>query len=158
MLELAIVVGGSVIALAVLLIVARWTWLLCVAVVRLFVPARSHHQPGRINLTVVDREAGRGGAWSAPLADGLDWRVAFSYQDGDGRRSAREVVVRAIVGDASGRPDSVEGYCLMRRAPRTFLLKRMDNLVDLTTGEAIDRPAAWLAHALEEGALPGARR
>lgn len=64
------------------------------------------------------------------------WAGYMRYIDAKGQLSARRIVCRAIAG--YGRAETVSGWCCERRAPRTFKIENMQELVCLETGEVLE--------------------
>lgn len=77
------------------------------------------------------------------MVKGLNRAISFSYRDRYGRITSREANVHAIHGDTDWVPIALTARCHLRRAERTFLLDRMSDLVDLSTGEVIESPLEW---------------
>lgn len=68
------------------------------------------------------------------------------YVDAKDDESERRITVRHL--SRQGRELYVGAYCHERQAPRLFRVDRMVTLIDLQTGEVIDRPQAWIEELL----------
>lgn len=82
--------------------------------------------------------------------------VAIRYVDAKGNRSTRRVTVRRIYEKDADL--ALACYCHERRAPRLFLASRIEELIDLSTGEAFDDAPLFLRrHVAFDPAAGGAK-
>lgn len=83
-----------------------------------------------------------------PIDDVLGQAFAMTYIDSKGRRSERRVTIRSVRNTAAGHT-TITGYCHERKAARTFRLDRVEQLVDLATGEVFAEPASVLSGLMD---------
>lgn len=79
------------------------------------------------------------------------WAAFLTYRDSAGQVSERRITCRSISGE--GQPVYFSGYCHERKAPRTFRIDRVVELVDYDTGELVD-PLRRFADLRMHGLLP----
>lgn len=94
-----------------------------------------------------DKDAWEGGFWEASEPRPLKARLQFDYTDGEGNKTSRSVVVREF--DNMLYSGILLGHCEMRNANRTFRFDRIQNCVDLDTGEAISDVRTFLNEKYE---------
>lgn len=74
--------------------------------------------------------------WSIDEPCAVTARLRFEYTDAEGRLSEREVDVREFGRGPNGKT-YILGHCALRKDVRTFRTDRMEDTVDLDTGEVI---------------------
>jgi hypothetical protein len=83
--------------------------------------------------------------WGRSLRPEARLTIGFTYCDADGEVTQRKVKMLSVTGATAGAPEYLHGFCMMRRAERTFRLGRMIDVHLADTGEMLDNPSAWLA-------------
>ncbi len=82
-------------------------------------------------------------------AEGLNADILLHYHGSDGHESDRLVTVRSLTGvvgnDGKLQPDHFTGYCHVKKAPRTFLVRNTLRAAEPDTGELIADLSGWLA-------------
>ena len=82
------------------------------------------------------------------VVEGLAFDVVLTYRARGRRPERRRVSVKTIhLGRTPGKMPTVtaiDGYCHLRRMPRTFKTGQIVELADAETGEVIADPAMWL--------------
>lgn len=68
--------------------------------------------------------------------------LQIAYADRDGAATRRRITIHRVQRHASG-DFAVHAYCHLRREPRMFLASRIEELVDLETGEVYARAADY---------------
>ncbi len=79
------------------------------------------------------------------LAPSLNLNVEIDYPTKEGGFRSRKVKVTRLVGTRDGLPTHMMGTDLMHGGHRTFLVERIQCLIDPSTGEVVDDIAGWLA-------------
>ena len=82
----------------------------------------------------------------AALLDGL--RLEISYEDADGRRTSRLITCKRIVHSDDG--DRLLAFCHTRRNDRTFLMGRIHQAVEHTSGRHVSDIKAFFAPLIEK--------
>ncbi|MFN3891961.1 MAG: hypothetical protein ACK4MV_16320 [Beijerinckiaceae bacterium] len=78
----------------------------------------------------------------------VEVRAEISYVDGAGQRSHRIIRTRSVVPWANDL--AILAYCEMRNAHRTFLMSRITEFIDLSTGEIVSNVARYLRDIYEQ--------
>lgn len=109
-------------------------------------PAKPSSPPSKAAAPRPQPAARRLAERNARDAPGGDERAALflRYRDAEGAATARRITVRQVTRRADG-DVLVVAYCHERRAMRSFLASRVDELIDLSTGEVAENPTAYLA-------------
>jgi hypothetical protein len=85
------------------------------------------------------------------LVSGLKLEVQFEYAGGH-LKGPREAVIISALGqiepDGGYNVTTLRCICLHQQAWRAFRLDRISNLADLSTGEVVPDPKAWITHRL----------
>ncbi len=96
------------------------------------------------------------------LARDLALPVMLRYRDPAGHETSRRVTVDRLIGglDRTGSAVVLEinGFCHLRRQPRSFMLGRILELADAETGEIIADPSVWLLAKAADPTTSCARR
>lgn len=87
------------------------------------------------------------------LADFVGVTFAILYSDAKNNQTRRRVTVREIILSAN-EEILIRAYCHERRAGRTFRADRIQEVVDLETGEVIDEPLAFFSAIAIPGFAP----
>ena len=80
----------------------------------------------------------------APAVDHVSGLVAIRYRDAKGNRATRRITVRRVweLGDRL----IIDAYCHERASPRRFDAARIEEVIDLSTGERFDDAPWFLRH------------
>lgn len=76
----------------------------------------------------------------------------LTYVDSNGERSHRRFTIHEILGGPKKGPVYILGYCHLRKAPRTFRIEFIEQIVDLSTGVVSDKPRDVIATFLHAAA------
>lgn len=82
--------------------------------------------------------------------DCLGCIYGMMYRDFGDRVSWRRITVRGLTRDYDTGEVLLCGYCHERRAPQHFRASRIQEMVDLTSGQSIDNPKAFFARYLSD--------
>jgi hypothetical protein len=63
-------------------------------------------------------------------------QLRITYQDRNDERTTRDIVAKQYLDHS---PGEIYAYCKLRRAHRTFVTSRIEQAIDLDTGEVIKR-------------------
>jgi hypothetical protein len=74
--------------------------------------------------------------------------ISFGYVDAADKRSKRMVLCRRCW--SANRATYLQGYCVMRKALRTFRLDRMTDVIEVRNKRVIRDPAAYFEHFVED--------
>ena len=88
-----------------------------------------------------------------PAGGGIDCLgciYGMMYRDIGDRVSWRRVTVRGLTRDYDTGEVLLRGYCHERHAPQHFRASRIQEMVDLSSGESIDQPKAFFARCLSD--------
>lgn len=125
-----------------------WLWLLAFLIIGALALVKmraGRDQPRRSQLPEPVDLAGTGQAEKQDTWEGSYWeaaqpracaaRLRLVYRSGDGSISRREVTVRGV--DATSDEGLMLGHCHLRDATRTFRMDRVEEAVDLDSGEIV---------------------
>lgn len=82
--------------------------------------------------------------WSTLPKRPLQARLRLRYIDSQGVATLRDIQLHHYSLDASTMLGYLHAYCHLRKAPRTFAMSRVHEVIDLDTGEVIRNLPAWL--------------
>jgi hypothetical protein len=102
--------------------------------VRFTVETRTHTKDS-VNEYDTDHDSWEGGFWDASDPKKLKAHLQIDYKHGNGNLTTRCVSVREFDNELYG--GIIMGYCELRDATRTFRFDRINNCIDLETGEVV---------------------
>ena len=105
-------------------------------------------KPPYNNDSVVEKDAWEADGWDFDTAVPLDATIEIKYTDGNGLETSRIVDVKYC--SFTGNNDMFKGYCHLREANRTFRISRVQQAVDVSTGEIIDDLSVFLREKYEQ--------
>jgi hypothetical protein len=104
---------------------------------------------GLADTTPEKSKSGRG----KPKDRGFDVnaQLRITYQDRNDERTTREIVAKKYLDQS---PGEIYAYCKLRRAHRTFMTNRIEEAIDLETGEVINRLPTYFRSRRIESTAP----
>lgn len=89
------------------------------------------------------------------LRDNLSLLYRINYSDADGEETTRDVDIKRILGSKKY-TRYIQGYCHLRREPRSFKIERISSFIDLHTGLVVEGRKAVFSHfiSLSKGGEP----